>query len=64
MLHEDIQKELKEAIKESMNQQEKSFKEEELDWIERLAQEYESNGELDYAEKYYKRLILRDKENP
>jgi Tfp pilus assembly protein PilF len=63
ILHEDIAKELREAICEAKEKEENAFREKELERIERLAKEYEFNRDFTQAEKYYKRLILKDKNN-
>ena len=64
LIHEDLANEIKHQIEESSQKLESAFKEDEPDKIERLAKEYEFTLNFDQAEKYYKRLVLRDPQNP
>jgi len=62
-LHEDIVTELQDALEVEKETKEAALHEEEIARLERQAKEYELIRDFDRAEKYLKKLILREKDN-
>jgi Tfp pilus assembly protein PilF len=62
-MHEDLIEDLMAAMDDEQVRREKTFKEEYITKIERLAHEYEYIGDIERAEKYITQLIHKDPQN-
>ncbi|CAI2380126.1 unnamed protein product [Moneuplotes crassus] len=60
IIHEDLTEDLFTAMKEEEEQRSKAFTEDYKVKLDRLAQEYENIRNFPKAEKYYKKLLLKD----